>query len=235
MAKDNFFDDLNKFKKEFDVFRKNFTEFATDLKSGKIAKDAADLAGKDVVKDLNAIHKKAVDVFYNSYEPDYYDRQYSLYDMFDIEYDNGIVRVNVGPKYAFADWKNVEDPDTQHRVGVGYVYKKMFVEGWHGGATPTGKLDNDGRSYPPGYQMAYRRPVFDVYKNSEYGMYLYMKRFGYWSYRKVAKMSGSPMQIINKQRDAYLNNKKNTSGSTKKERIQNGINEVFSRYELFKK
>lgn len=82
-------------------------------------------------KEVEEIFKKAVDEFYNSYTPDIYDRRYSLYDVLEIQFKPPLTLVGYFKPEVM----------TSTGGGRGYsgedgIFKKVFEEGFHGGAHP---------------------------------------------------------------------------------------------------
>lgn len=135
---------------DIERIEKKLTRFSDDLESGKITDKIFRESSKMIKDDYDSIYRSCVDIYYDSYDPDYYNRQGSLYSMYDVVVTDEDIEYNEDFEYA-SNW--------QHRVDNKYIFDKMWMEGWHGGATPTEKRDMFSRPYPEGYEMAYRKPV----------------------------------------------------------------------------
>lgn len=202
-----------------------------DLESGKAERIIGDYIGEKIKGDLEKIYNNSVSAFYKSYEPIYYTRLNSLYNMYNIVYNKNNYSVDdkIGYEYALPTYNNRQFEDTQHRVEAKYIYEKMFVEGWHGGATHSNKRDFKFRTYPAGFEMAYRTP-YDQQEAEANGV----PRFGLWSYYKVQRESISPKKNAQNQIKRYEKGKSNSSGSDKQKRVQEGIQYFRNRYDFFK-
>lgn len=237
--------DLKEIKDDLMKLKKDISEVRKDIDSGKFKKDIWKAIYKYMEEDYKNIFRTSVDNYYNSkiFQPKYYakDRQYSLRDMYNIEYDkDDIIRWETDGWYAYNKWRSAGEGDNFHRIGPEYIFEKMFVEGWHGGATPSSKLDYFRRSYPAGFQMAYRTPVEEepqkgkpIQKKDGSPRKL-IPRFGLWSHYPVAKEEMSPEETIEWQLDLYDDGKNNYSGHTADERVDSGFEDIMSRYNLFK-
>ena len=74
--------------------------------------------------------KSAIKQYYGAYSPTLYGRTYSLY---------GVYRFDKSP----SNYSLILDESLlggSHRVGDGYIYEKMFKEGFHGGAPHDGGM-----------------------------------------------------------------------------------------------
>lgn len=215
---------LDKLIERIEEINDKLTKFSDDLESGKIENEIFKEVSKQVKKDYDNIYHSCVDVYYESYEPDYYKpRKHSLYNMYDV-----IVTDD--------DVEYFEDPNLSnlpHRVNNEYLFDKMWMEGWHGGATYSEKLDYFKRPYPNGFEMAYRKPVTyqkRFKKNKKQGKGI--PKYSLWSYREVAK--SEPIQeMVDKEIELYQSGESNRSGSTQKERTSEGINNVVSEYSIY--
>lgn len=80
-----------------------------------------------IIKDIKDICRTSIDMYYDAYTPNTYDRNESLYKAYKIKIqrDTLIIRFSSDfiPKVHRVD---KVDPD--------YIYNMMFKEGWHGGA-----------------------------------------------------------------------------------------------------
>lgn len=91
--------------------------------------------------DLKTLFKDAVDNFYTSYNPKYYQRNKSLYDIFVITRDTN----GMGFDMEF-------DPAKMTGFRNGYkgedgLYQQVFIKGWHGGAGSGPGHPNPGVPY----------------------------------------------------------------------------------------
>lgn len=93
----------------------------------KIEKKVLDL----VENKLSDFYKISVMEFYNRYNPDYYVRRNSLYNLFKTKRDGNILRYWFEPS---------EFPSRTGYIGEDGIYKTVFKEGWHGGATHDGVM-----------------------------------------------------------------------------------------------
>lgn len=80
---------------------------------------------------LNDFYKISVMQFYNDYSPIYYDRRYSLYNLFRTK------REGKKLKYWF---EPSEFPSRTKYIGDDGLYATVFKEGWHGGAMHDGVM-----------------------------------------------------------------------------------------------
>lgn len=116
------------------------------------AYDAAEREyGPIEVEKMKDVFRQAVDSFYGAYTPIYYNRRGGLYDVLEVRLnDEGQADTE---SYDLIDMLN---PDALHtdREG-GSLFDKVFLHGWHGGATGT---DRTGKSVSvPHYRVPYER------------------------------------------------------------------------------
>lgn len=81
-----------------------------------------------VTKDIEKAVFRAVHQFYASYRPDKYIRYGSLYNAYNLSFDNNKMTLEFGSEFM----------EKCHRVDKkdeDYIYEVMFKGGWHGGAT----------------------------------------------------------------------------------------------------
>ena len=222
-------------KMDFDKFNvgivkaaQSAAEFIKDVKSGVLRQRMFKELSESIRSDYKAIFNMSIQQYYDNYEPDYYNRQYSLFDMFDIVIKPGDdVYWEMGPEFA-ESYYNVSNDDA-HRVDIDYVYEKMFEQGWHGGATYSDKLDANRKPYPPGFEMAFRKPVEDYISGGRL-----IGRYSLWSHRKPEKDDLSPKANILKNLDAYSSGGSNYSGSTMDERTETMVqHQVIDKYSGF--
>lgn len=138
----------------------------------KAIKDTYEEFGRYQEMIIEEIFNNAVNQFYTSYTPDFYDRTRGLYDVLDLIIDKrGIVLTGMDNMLLF-------DRDKMHgdRKG-GDLFHKVFIEGWHGGAESSYRGDHPESGTP-----YYRKP------------YRYYTQWG-----KRAKRTESPYQIINQE------------------------------------
>lgn len=101
-------------------------------------------------------YKKAIDGFYNSYKPKYYNRTRGLEKLFDV--DGGAnPSVAIMGEYLHAGYDDTNyDSSRMHglRSGGGneYLYEKVFEKGFHGGAHDSFRM----MRYRKPYKLYYR-------------------------------------------------------------------------------
>lgn len=209
----------------FNKLSKGAKQISDDIQSKRFIKKLSEYT----FSDYDVIYNTCIDEYYNAYEPDYYkpDRKFGLRDMFSFEVDeeDNEFYLNSGP-----DMPGFDGLEKKHRVDNQYIYDKMWMEGWHGGATYSEKLDYFKRPYPSGYEMAYRKPVKDIprmRKNKKPGKPI--RKYSLWSYREVAKTE-SVESMVNEQMGKYDNGEANYSNHTADERFE----DFCFTYDLFK-
>jgi hypothetical protein len=96
-----------------------------------------------VYYDLDEKFASCIDKFYKSYNPEYYDRTYSLYKGYKIK------RSKLGISW---EWDAKYLPDGWHRADKEYIFDLTFMKGYHGGATKIApeKVDKWGEHPSPG-------------------------------------------------------------------------------------
>lgn len=115
-----------------------------DLNSGKLDKVIINsIPFKKWRKNLRKDVLNVIDDYYNSYSPSFYDRKYSLRRFYESD-------------RSFTDDMDIitDTPNIilgKHRVSNEYIYNKMFVEGWHGGANIDGNMLIPYRKPPIAY------------------------------------------------------------------------------------
>lgn len=132
---------------------------------------------KRYVEELYLIGDEVITQWYSSYDPFFYDRRGSLYEMFEVKLDgtNYIVKFNNDNLGGFEE----------------YIYNLTFIEGYHGGARGGENHPKDGvpywrtpypffsrwgrpalRSFSPYYRMVNRMKTkikeIDTEKQKEY-------------------------------------------------------------------
>lgn len=93
-----------------------------------------------VEEDVKECWKTAIDEYYASYKPKYYERkgkESNLYNMLDTEITDKKVKI-----YAKSEKLG------EHRVENDYIFYYMFLHGYHGGA-----VHNDGLYWRAGYHL----------------------------------------------------------------------------------
>ena len=75
-------------------------------------------------KEIRKCWVNAIDNYYSSYEPKYYKRKKDFYDILRTRIDSNGVVIKVNSDYL-----------EEHRADKEYIFRLMFEEGWHGGAT----------------------------------------------------------------------------------------------------
>lgn len=115
-------------------------------------KDAYKEALPKIEKNVKKQWKSAINEFYNSYNPIYYSRSYSLYNLLS-------TRITSDNIYISTDSNNLNG---SYRVDDDYIYDIIYKEGWHGGATDG--IDSFGKYHPkPG--IPYWRTPTPIYSH----------------------------------------------------------------------
>ena len=168
--------------------------------------------GKIQTEMYEKAYDDAIDAFYNSYEPIYYKRRFSLYRAWHAINDpDGSI---VGTVPTDDGWSIDEDllisaniigartgAGMRSGLGVEELFKQAFEEGWHGGAKT---IDDDkvavwGKHPKPGVPY-YRKPGMVTYDNGVSKMH----KYGKWG-RRARKMRTPPRKMLLKDIKA-LNN-----------------------------
>lgn len=124
-----------------------------------------------ILRDQEKIIKSAIEKYY-SVPKRYYKRTKSLFKVYKMD--------DYGFEFSPEFMPNV------HRVSNEYIYDKMFIEGYHGGAT---KGPDDLFQTPIPWEMAYRRPV-RIFGKSD------LPAFSLWSFTQPRKSNPSPNELI---------------------------------------
>ena len=129
------------------------------------------------------ICKREIDRFYNEYSPTLvYKRKYDLKNVYNLDVTrDGEFIFELGSEFM----------KKKHRVSNDYIYEKMFVEGWHGGA-------DDGPGHPDPGKNYWRTPSVN---DDEHGIAAY----SYW-WSKPAARSISPYENIINRWNLYMSN-----------------------------
>lgn len=152
------------------------------IDSGKAQKDIVENVNKKQKKKMEKIGKSAIDEYYDMPRT-YYDPTHSLYNAYKIENNNGDIVINTDDPSLIPD---------VHRVSSEYIYEKMFVEGWHGGA----EFDNGKMSIPVIYPV---KP----YDGRNGRPWEYQNKKAKW---KPAVQGVSPKKTIDDAVEEYYNN-----------------------------
>ena len=101
-------------------------------------------------KKVEELFRRAVDEFYASYSPAYYERNYSLYDALEFQPDEyGIIDDQIDSNSLF----NSSQLTAFRNGDQDGLYNLVFVGGWHGGAAGT---DRHGETRTvPSYRVPY--------------------------------------------------------------------------------
>lgn len=159
---------------------KNFDKFIDEFDS---------ITAKDKLKNAKKICKRAIDSYYQNYRPGEYNtskdrhpyrRHYSLYDAVNLGIRNGNTFIfELGSEFM----------PKNHRVdktNPDYIYNRMFIQGWHGGA------DKGKAGQPP-------------HPNPGELYWKIHPEFIYWWNRPARKMYPlSPYEIIKQRWEKYL-------------------------------
>jgi len=107
---------------------------------------------KRVKFNLELMAERAVDAFYESYDPNMYVRQEGLYKGYKITVNNDEWSIDTGSQYM----------ETDYDAGKEYVFTNSFEKGWHGGAIDGPDHPEPGtpwwRAYGEWYKRAARGP-----------------------------------------------------------------------------
>lgn len=145
----------------------------------KVVAKINDTYDRRIKFNLDLIAQNAIDSFYEDYYPLVYSRQEDLYKTYKIIITQDDRKIDFGPQYM----------NGGHRAGTEYIYNRMFVHGYHGGAPHAGgyywRWPSPGRAYKMGMPPFYTWYPFSV---EEVG----------------AVMSPSPYELAKKQTDEYL-------------------------------
>lgn len=122
---------------------------------------------KRVKFNLELIAERAVEVFYESYDPPHvYSRQEGLLKAFKVIATNDEWSLETGAEYIQASY----------RVGTDYVFENSFVRGYHGGAIGGPKHPSPGtpwwKLYGKWYKPATKGPAPEDLINKEVDNYL---------------------------------------------------------------
>lgn len=80
---------------------------------------------REAETDLKQIARISIDKYYESYTPEYYDREYDLYNIFDISISSTRIAVDY-------DFNKLTRHEWAKRK---YLFDYMFMQGYHGGDT----------------------------------------------------------------------------------------------------
>ena len=157
--------------------------FSDDLKNGNYEKQIGEEVALNIYEYMSEMFETCIEQYYGDYSQKYYKRTNSLYDVYDLKLDGTKVTWHFGPEHI----------KHSHRVSNDYIYQKMFVEGWHGGA-------NKGPNHPSVGTPWYRSPVpFFLHKEPP-GTRPYSR----WSsIEGAAKSDPSPYKDIDTKIDEY--------------------------------
>lgn len=155
-----------------------------------------------------AAYYDVIDAFYNSYDPSYYVRHYSMYLAWSTEFDNdGLVRGTVesgqdGWTTNYDEFFSANLDGTMHtsmREGgldsAEFLFHQAFDEGWHGGAKSIDaeKAEIWGAHPKPGTPY-YRKPGRVTYPDGETKWH----KYGKWG-KRANKMRPAPRKLFEKK------------------------------------
>lgn len=191
-------------------FSQDLKEFANDISNGNYAKQIGHECAQAIMEDIDLIYETAVDDFYHAYNPKYYSRIYSLYDVYRVSADDTGI-----------EWEDPAFYPGGHRVDGEYIYHYSFELGFHGGATAGNgdKKDAAGNTHPGG--IVYRSPAPS--KGN--------KPYIFWGSQAVS--SSAPSTIAGREIMRYQNGKQNRSGHTLQERFDDAVEYVNLKYDIF--
>ena len=143
--------------------RSKLKEYMDRIK--KMEKEAFEAADKKAKKDLSSyiqrevppIYIKTITDFYRDYNPKFYDRTWSLYDLLEIKEKNGVVDSLEFDPTKMTQFRKEErtNPDDLRDSGL-YAY--VFKQGWHGGASKHGGDSYSGEEDDIGMYKFWRKP-----------------------------------------------------------------------------
>lgn len=136
---------------------------------------------KEVKDELGEVYRQVIDEYYNDYEPDFYVRNHSLYDL--IQFTDNADEM---------EWSFYPEKATPFERDYGTVYQSAFLYGWHGGAS--GEDHNHQSVSTPHWRTPY--PYYgDVARKTDHGFY----RWGKEAYR-----SAPPYEAWEERRTEYI-------------------------------
>lgn len=105
----------------------SFESWVKDLESKcqKVNKEASDEYYDFLEKKLRTNYKRIIDIFYKSYNPRFYKRRDSLYNL---------LRIKVGQNGLSYDFDPSKIEMRDGYSGENGLYKTVFLQGYHGGA-----------------------------------------------------------------------------------------------------
>ena len=116
------------------TIQRRVTEAAQDIIPG-IKESVFQEFGEYQQAKVEELFRSAVDQFYAAYSPTYYDRNLSLYNALEFEPDEyGIVDEQIDNDSLFS-YSGVSS--FERGGGSGGLFERVFMDGWHGGATGT--------------------------------------------------------------------------------------------------
>lgn len=128
--------DLSAFDSEIDKLIDEIIDVGQDLHSKY---------NKQVYYRLRFLAREVIDDFYDSYNPRVYDRNYDLYNAFQVHTATGVWKI----------WWSSNLMISKHHQSNFIVYNNAFLHGWHGGS---GGTDRNGITVPKS-EPHYRVPV----------------------------------------------------------------------------
>lgn len=100
---------------------RKFRKLADSIETAK--KKTNEEIPKKAAPEIESASRFAVEDWYMSFNPEYYERTESLLNVYDVKPLSGEINVNLSP-----------DKLGGHRVGNDYIYEYIFKQGYHGGA-----------------------------------------------------------------------------------------------------
>lgn len=113
---------------------------------------------------IKKIYKSAIDFFYESYSPHFYDRSGSLYYLLQTKRNDDYLSVWFDPSKI--SYRNGYSESSSSDGVTGGLYDLVFRRGWHGGA-----MVNNSMLYPVGKENGSFKAYDGTYKDGRYKPY----------------------------------------------------------------
>lgn len=210
---------------------KNITtrQFSRLMKNlDKIIADTLNETIDDTKNDIEKIFKRCIDSYYNAYTPKKYKRKYSLRKSYDFE-----VIIESG-KAIVKPYFHSKAFDSSHRVvkkygddGREYLFNKILVEGYHGGAVfrengePKSNVYGDPHPQPDTEIPYFRKHDYEC---DEFGRWIKKDIYTKW-YDEPAPRSNSIIEDFRKRYKMKLN-----KGDFVGEFLQKNLNKNLKKY-----
>lgn len=146
-----------------------------------------------IKKELQDVGEKVIDDWYESYIPNSYWRQYSLYKAFKVSVNKNKGSFNVSFSHTYMKkFKHLTGKRTSDINE--YIFDISFMQGWHGGA-------NKGKDHPyPGIPF-YREP------HPYYTLWYYAAEKSFSPYERMYEKMNEKIEEIDRQYDEEFQTK----------------------------